>query len=1035
MLNKIINNKFDEKSFKEYIFSLGLNLSDDSLFTQIDENLEYKKIVFDEVLSDEVTEIEVIILKSSLPIDKAKVKFNKILEKITKDNSIDLALMATYYEKDPSVWKFSLVAIDNDNILTNSKRYTFELGENIPTKTAFSQLSKLNENSTLEDYLESFSVEKVVPEFYKQLFEIFEKMLNNITYPVNNFKQKQDFLVRLIGRLLFLKFLEKKGIIPKEKFQISKDYYHFTLEPLFFEILNTPIDKRKKEFQTDEYNKIPYLNGGLFEAHSDDFYAPAYLSTLKIEDNLLEELLNLLNSYNFTIDENTQNDVEVSLDPEFLGNVFENFIGFINPETKESARKETGSYYTPKEVVEYMVNESIFEYLKQTNISQTKLKKLIFEKIDKLEFEEKLEILKALHKLKIIDPAVGSGAFPMGILNKIVEILHIVDFNAFDWLNLQTKEFQNKNKSKDPNYIRKLSIIQNSIFGVDIQPIAIEIAKLRFFLSLLVDEDSQNIEPLPNLEFNFVCANSLIPLGNSSLASDKYYKLEKELRKLKKNYFYAHSDKKQQIKDKFLKIQKEMINELEVSDVVQNKLINYNPFDNLSVAEFFDMEYMFNIKDGFDIVIGNPPYIRQEKIKALKKIIETLNKEKQNNKVYQTYNGTADIYVYFYERGFNLLKDNGILTFITSNKWTRAKYGINLRKFLLEKTNILNYIDFNGVRVFSNVTVDTSILTFKKSSTNNSKLLYCQVDETYKENLYKFIQKHSFYIKQKDLSVDSFTFLSPQELKIKKQVEKIGSPLKDWDVNINYGIKTGFNKAFIIDENTKEKLIQEDPKSAEIIKPLLRGRDIKKYSYEFANLYIIIAKYKSNEFLEIDYPAIYNYLLKYKDKLSKRGQCTNRGGKGQHHWLELDNNPTDDYLNQFEKEKIIYSEIVQKPQFHLDNENFYIEATAFIMSGKNLKYIIALLNSKPVTYFFRNFYMGTELGNKGFRYKKAFLQKLPIPKISEEEQKPFIQKVDKIIKLKKENKSTEELEKQIDELVYKLYKLTPEDIEIIENKL
>ena len=974
MLNKIINNKFDEKSFKEYIFSLGLNLSDDSLFTQIDENLEYKKIVFDEVLSDEVTEIEVIILKSSLPIDKAKVKFNKILEKITKDNSIDLALMATYYEKDPSVWKFSLVAIDNENILTNSKRYTFELGENIPTKTAFSQLSKLNENSTLEDYLEAFSVEKVVPEFYKQLFEIFEKMLNNITYPVNNFKQKQDFLVRLIGRLLFLKFLEKKGIIPKEKFQISKDYYHFTLEPLFFEILNTPIDKRKKEFQTDEYNKIPYLNGGLFEAHSDDFYAPAYLSTLKIEDNLLEELLNLLNSYNFTIDENTQNDVEVSLDPEFLGNVFENFIGFINPETKESARKETGSYYTPKEVVEYMVNESIFEYLKQTNISQTKLKKLIFEKIDKLEFEEKLEILKALHKLKIIDPAVGSGAFPMGILNKIVEILHIVDFNAFDWLNLQTKEFQNKNKSKDPNYIRKLSIIQNSIFGVDIQPIAIEIAKLRFFLSLLVDEDSQNIEPLPNLEFNFVCANTLIPLGNSSLASDKYYKLEKELRKLKKNYFYAHSDKKQQIKDKFLKIQKEMINELEVSDVVQNKLINYNPFDNLSVAEFFDMEYMFNIKDGFDIAIGNPPYIDYRKI-------DRFTKNNLNIYTSYSYSKEASIYVYFLELGITkLLKQKGILSFINPYQYLNADNGKGIRNFLVKNAKFIEIIDVSDIEVFKKIGAYTCINTFQKVKNKNSEFILYKPDNLI--NLHKNKQIISF----KNIKAHNHYQIILNNNNVYQKVLSIPTKLENFVKDIFCGTsKSGFRKSVYSLNEYNDFIDKKD------FVYFLESSDIQKYSFEIKkviekNIYSknVIKKMENNtEFLS----------MARMTKNIRVCKTTNNiyGGK----------------------------------------VNILTNFTHEI----NINYILALLNSKLLSYFYRIKNETKHLKGGYFGFDIPSIKELPIPKISEEEQKPFIQKVDKIIKLKKENKSTEELEKQIDELVYKLYKLTPEDIEIIENKL
>ncbi|NPA54761.1 MAG: hypothetical protein GXO40_00125, partial [Epsilonproteobacteria bacterium] len=907
------------------------------------------------------------------------------LEKITKNNFIDLALMATYYEKDPSVWKLSLVAIDNENILTNSKRYTFELGENIPTKTASMQLSQLNKNSTLEDYLEAFSVEKLVPEFYKQLFEIFEKMLNTIAYPTDDFKQKQDFLVRLIGRLLFLKFLEKKGIIPKAKFQISKDYYHFTLEPLFFEILNTPINQRKEEFQTEEYNKIPYLNGGLFEAHYDDFYGFSYLSTLHISDELLEELLDLLNNYNFTIDENSPNDVEVSLDPEFLGNVFEQLIGYVNEENNVNLKKETGSYYTRKEIVEYMVNTSIFEYLKQ-NISEINLKKLIFEKIDNLEFEEKLEILKALHRLKILDPAVGSGAFPMGVLNKVVEILNIIDCDASMWLNLQKDEFKNKNQSKDPNYIRKLSIIQNSIFGVDIQPIAIEIAKLRFFLSLLVDEDSTHIEPLPNLEFNFACANSLIPLGSSPLASTKYYELEKRLKELKKDYFYAHSDKKQQIKDDFLQIQKEMINELAVSDVVQNKLINYNPFDNLSVAEFFDMEYMFNIKDGFDIVIGNPPYIDSENMTKHQQKIRDIIKEE-----YKLTKGNWDIYIAFFELGLRLLKENGNLVFITPDKWLSKPFGRALRACIKDN---LKFILNGGRDIFKpSAKVDSIVVQITKNVNKE------HIVEIYDYVAGGMILRH----------------------KVNLDVVKLDS-----DTRLDFLFSKHIS--FLTRIMQSNKFTLGDFWTCENACATSDAYKLKEILYNDCNI-------NENKLKVVNTGTI----SKYIDLWGKR-EMTYLKNKYLCPVVEKDvfiANFGNTYVQRSLSKKIIIKGLTL-----LDGT---IDFSGNIIPGKStlvikeqdddrLKLLSSLINSKLYIFYLKEKYSGSSYNN-GINFTPDMINSIPIPNISKDQQTSFIQKVDEIIQLKKQNKDTSKLEKELDELVYKLYGLSKEEIEIVEKEM
>lgn len=395
------------------------------------------------------------------------------------------------------------------------------------------------------------------------------------------------------------------------------------------------------------------------------------------------------------------------------------------------------------------------------------------------------------------------------------------------------------------------------------------------------------------------------------------------------------------------------------------------------------------------------------------------------------------------------------MSYITSNKYTRAGYGEALREFLLKNVKVLEYTDLNGIKVFDSATVDTSILCFEKSKSKDNKFKYLALSNeilktcAYDIGLYKDFAEFS----QNSLSKESFTFSDENTSALKAKIERIGTPLKEWyGLNINYGIKTGYNEAFIITTEKRNEILAnckdeaEKERTAKLIRKMLRGRDIKRYSYEWAELWIIVFEFGSYKILEKDYPAIYNHLKQYKEKLQARGQCKNKPATeqkpylGQHHWLELDNNPSKEYLSQFESEKIVYSEIVRKPQFYLDvNLNFYAEATSFILTGENLKYLIAFLNNDFVAFIFKTFYAGGNLGENGFRYKKAFLEKLPIPKINSKNQKlanELINLVDEILKAKEQDKNanTQELENKINSLVYKLYNLTDDEIKIIEGK-
>ncbi|RBQ31960.1 hypothetical protein CRU92_04110 [Arcobacter sp. FW59] len=433
-------------------------------------------------------------------------------------------------------------------------------------------------------------------------------------------------------------------------------------------------------------------------------------------------------------------------------------------------------------------------------------------------------------------------------------------------------------------------------------------------------------------------------------------------------------------------------------------------------------------ENSFDVVIGNPPYVRQEAIKEQK---ETLSK------IYKVANGTADLYVYFYELAINMLKLNGLKGFICSNKFFRAKYGENLREYILQNTTILQIADFNGVKIFENATVDSAITIFQKQkASQNATFKVVDIDLI-----------NSYDMKQNDLTKTSFSFSNTKELAIKQKIEKIGTPLKEWDIDFYIGIKTGFNEAFIIDKEKKDELIKQDPKSAEIIKPLVRGRDIKKYSFDFADKWLINSH--NNPPVNIkNYPFIKEHLDQYYDKLEKRGDK----GKTPYNLRNCA------YLDKFDKVKIVYPDIADKLTFTFDSDGYYFNNTVYFIDSDS-KYLFALLNSKIVNYYYG--FISSQLGSKGLRAFTIYLKEIPIPKIDEESQKPFINLVDDILEskqkikdykllldeaiknnnfdreiaLKKELENLENIcttnEKTIDQMVYKLYDLTEDEIKIV----
>jgi hypothetical protein len=424
---------------------------------------------------------------------------------------------------------------------------------------------------------------------------------------------------------------------------------------------------------------------------------------------------------------------------------------------------------------------------------------------------------------------------------------------------------------------------------------------------------------------------------------------------------------------------------------------------------------------GFDVVIGNPPYFALTKIKDLV----------QGLQAYKTYSKSGDIYCLFYERSISLLKPNAYLTFITSNSWLKTQYGQLLRQFLIQKSNPMHLLNIEDTQVFTEATVESNVLITQKALWDNHlEAAVLTHDFDTKENMHLYFQNKKMVLT--DLKDNGWIIGSSETIDLKIKLEKMGKPLKDWDMQINIGVLNGFNEAFIIDEKNKYELIQKDLKNNEILKPILRGRDLKKYSFDYQKLYLICThnglKKRLNRIDVVkDYPTLLeHHFSKYQHQLEIRH---NKGD----HWTNIRSCA---YLEDIEKEKIIWGELSDRPKFAFDETGvFYPDATLFFMVGKDLKYLLAILNSKLGEWYFNQIATTSGMGTN--RWKKYKIEQLPIKVAPETAQKPIIALVEAILAQKKVDSSvsTADLEGMIDRLVYELYDLNASEIAIIEKAI
>lgn len=841
---------------------------------------------------------------------------------------------------------------------------------------------------------QAFDVEAVTAEFFQVYRKLFERVEQAIT--VLDKDERRLFTQKLFNRLLFLVFLERKGwLLFKGRTDYLRalwedyrqhaavndehNFYWNRLYVLFFSGLNNPhgLSLLPDRFPATVIGSVPYLNGGLFEQDDDDNNR-----NVLIPDSLFQSAIDdLFYRFNFTIAESTPLDIEVAVDPEMLGKIFEELV---------TGRHESGSYYTPKPVVSFMCREGLKGFLRANTAEEQHVITQFVDDYDSIKLRNPEATLDALRRVTVCDPACGSGAYLLGMLHEL--------------LLLRESLFKTRSVGARSAYDRKLEIIQRSIYGVDKEPFAINIAQLRLWLSLIVEYERQypedEIPTLPNLNYK-------LEVGDSLLGPDPSKALERQFDRMlvdqyvqaKAAYLKAHGKGKDRLYQEI--------------EALKEQIRLWTP--NNTHSGTFDWPVEFAevfIDGGFDIVIANPPYVRQELIKDIKASLKQVFPE--------TFNGTADLYTYFYTRAVQILRANGMIVFISSNKWFRANYGANLRRFLAEQTDVWSITDFGELPVFQTAATFPMIFVARKGEDDQQPTIFTQVKtlgDPYPD-VAAVIAEHGQKLPEDAIRGETWT-LSDRATAIRlRTMEQAGKTLGEYVGGKLYrGVLTGFNTAFVINDETRAALIAQDANSAEIIKPLAVGDDVRKWRIEGQNRWLIFTR----RGIHINaYPAIKAHLQQWQDDLTPRKTSEESRGRkpGSYKWYEIQDDIA--YFAEFDKPKIVFPDIAKESRFTFDTNGIYFSNTIYFIPVDDL-YLLGLLNSNILWQYYRERMTVMGDANKGgrLRFFRQFVEQIPIPSASSAERNIIAALVQKC--LNKQGIGCEAEEREIDERVARLY--------------
>lgn len=874
---------------------------------------------------------------------------------------------------------------------------------------------------------------------------------------------------------------------------------------------------------SEEPERQPKLPNRLFFGGQPNADLSAYYGKPTRRD--VTGLIDLFERYKFTVEENTPLEEEAALDPELLGKVFENLLASYNEDTRTTARNKSGSFYTPREVVDFMVDEALVAYLlpvlaptptaglrprtpgldfgpapgELTLERPADLPAADGEDLDAVRLRDLLSwsaeapalteaqadaLVAAIERCRAIDPAVGSGAFPLGLLQKLVHVLSRLDPGGAKWKTANRAPFlqgiDTAKSIKSPadraqevtraeerlaafdaawpegshaEYARKLYLIEGCLHGVDIQPIAVQIAKLRCFISLAVEQEVRDDLPnrgvlaLPNLELKFVAANALglVGRGQTMLSSDETRAIEADWRDTAQQLFSARDrHKKGKLKKEFESLRERLAASLIADGMPESEatlMARWDLFDANGAAAFFSPEWMFGFGDHeggcFDVVLANPPYVRQEKIESYMLDGRPANPKKQLAVHYATAAGTADLLVYFFERAVRLLKAGGAVAFITSNKWYRAAYGAKLRSWLVAETRLRAAIDFGDAEVFEAIAYPTIVVAQKRPA----RVTAAAPGETFRalnwtpgetpDGFPARFAAEAFAMPQAAL-IGSGWQLEPQGKRdLLARLRAVGKPLEEWcGGQLYYGIKTGLNEAFVIDGLKRAELIAADPNSEEVIKPYVGGRDVKRWHLTPRDLWLIFtpwhfplqgrlietASIEAEREFEARYPAIYRHLQGFRASLSRRDQ-TETGIK--YEWYALQRPRA--YWREFLKPKIMIPSIENKCSYAFDENGYFGNDKTSIVVTERWKFLLGFTNSSVSWWLTQQGFSSKQGGF--FEFKPMYVSKLPVPSASPEQETLVGVVVDAILAGAQPRASLEAL---LNALVYELF--FPEEV-------